>query len=104
MSDPQNHHWLPRFLLRQWASGSARKVMCFHRPHARVVASRQGTRKIGATEWLYTASWAGREDANFLETSFMAQAIDTPAARIHRRMLDGEVGAFGLPLKNIFGQ
>ena len=56
MSDPKNHHWLPRFLLREWAGGGAKQVMCFHRPHVRVVVSRQGTRKIGASEWLYTAS------------------------------------------------
>jgi hypothetical protein len=95
MSDPKNHHWLPRFLLREWANGNAGKVMCFYRPHARVVASPQGTRKIGATEWLYTAGWSGYDDPNFVETSFMAKAIDTPAARLHRRMLAGELDTFG---------
>jgi hypothetical protein len=102
MSDPKNHHWLPRFLLREWADGSTGKVMCFYRPHGRVVASRQGTRRIGATEWLYTAGWSGYEAPNFVETSFMAKAIDTPAARLHRRMLNGEISAFGFEERQLW--
>jgi hypothetical protein len=95
MSEPKIHHWLPRFLLRNWADVSTGKVMCFHRPHGRVVFSWQGTRRIGATEGLYTASSPGHEDPNFVEKSFMTKAIDTPAARLHQRMLAGEVDSFG---------
>jgi hypothetical protein len=102
MSDPKNHHWLPRFLLREWADGSTGKVMCFYRPHARVVVSPQGTKKIGASEWLYTAGWSGYDDPNFVETSFMAKAIDTPAARLHRRMLAGEVDTFGFEERQLW--
>ena len=88
----QNHHFVPQFLLRQWADPDGR-VPHYRWVNGRAVLSRRAPEYIGYEPNLYAAEHVPPEDRHLAERSFFA-TIDDRAARIHARLVKREPFTF----------
>lgn len=79
MSDPNKHHYVPQFFLRQWADADGRLVR-YYRPYKEVVATRTAPRSTAYEEGLYSVEGAAPGQQNAIEKDFMAPKVDDPAA------------------------
>lgn len=88
MSEPRDHHFVPRFYLARWCNSEG-KLTVYSRPHRSVVTSQLTPKGTGFERDLYT--YTGVPSPQALETKFMAR-IDDVAAPILDKLLAG-----GLP-------
>lgn len=88
MSEPRNHHWLPRFILRPWC-GNDGLVTSFHRPRDKVVWKRMSLKALGSERDLNTSQWKGLGDPQVIEKEIMSKGLDEPAAKVRNRLLTG---------------
>jgi hypothetical protein len=79
MSEPVDHHYLPIFYLKQWASDDGR-VVRYHRPQSRVVAHRIAPSKTGYEPALYALEGYPPDKRNAIEKQFMSPLVDQPAS------------------------
>jgi uncharacterized protein DUF4238 len=79
MSDPEKHHYLPVFYLKQWAVLDGR-VIRYYRPNSEVVAHPIAPKNTGYEQGLYSLGGYNPEQRNIIEKNFMAQQVDDPAA------------------------
>ena len=79
MSEPNKHHYLPVFYLRQWARADG-KVFRYHRPFGDVVAGPIAPKNTGFEAGLYGLDGYPEGQRNAIETDFMAAVVDSPAA------------------------
>lgn len=87
MTAPQDHHYLPVFYQQSW-TGPDGKIVRYHRPHLKVVASPITPKHTGYERGLYTMPGVppGREQQ--IETDFMTPHVDTPGSEAYRVLLD----------------
>jgi hypothetical protein len=99
MSDPEKHHYLPVFYLKQWAALDGR-VIRYHRPHREVVVHPIAPKNTGYEQGLYSLEGYSPEQRNVIEKDFMAPAVDDPAAAPLRIFLERRpVSELTLPMK-----
>jgi hypothetical protein len=79
MSDPEKHHYLPVFYLKQWAALDGR-VIRYYRPNSEVVAHPIAPKNTGYEQGLYSLGGYNPEQRNIIEKNFMAPQVDDPAA------------------------
>lgn len=84
MSDnqPWRHHYIPQFLLRQWA-GNDGMIERYTRPHKSLIRERVSTKAAGFQRNLYATSDTSMQ----LEDTFFKQ-VDNNAATAHQKLLD----------------
>ncbi|VVE33063.1 hypothetical protein PTE30175_03659 [Pandoraea terrae] len=80
MSEPDKHHYLPKFYLCGWA-GHDGQVVRYYRPHRDVVAAPIAPKNTGYERGLYGLDGYVSEAKNSIEKNFMAPVVDDPAAR-----------------------
>jgi hypothetical protein len=99
MSEPEKHHYLPVFYLKQWA-GLDGRVIRYYRPHREVVAHPISPKSTGYEEGLYSLDGYKPEHRNVIEKTFMGPDVDDPAAETLRIFLDRRpVSDLTLPMR-----
>jgi hypothetical protein len=91
MSDPERHHYLPIFYLKQWTALDGR-VVRYHRPSSKVVAHPIAPKNTGYEQGLYSLDGYNPEQRNVIEKTFMATEVDGPAATALRFFLERRPG------------
>jgi hypothetical protein len=87
MRDPQKHHYLPVFYLKQWAGLDGRLIR-FHRPHHEIVAHPIAPKNAGYEPGLYSLEGYGDDRRDVIEKQFLAPNVDDPAAAALSRLLE----------------
>lgn len=85
----QDNHYIPQFLLRGWCNRKGRLTV-YSRQNGRVVTSVLNPRSTGFEPNLYAYEQVPPEHRHLIEREFMSARIDTPAALIVQKILDGE--------------
>jgi hypothetical protein len=91
MTRPRDNHYVPQFLLSRWCDHRG-KLTAYARHQGRVVTSELSPRGTAFEPELYSYEGVGAENRHALETNFMTPHIDTPAASIVQKIVNG-----GLP-------
>ncbi|NTX19420.1 DUF4238 domain-containing protein [Burkholderia cepacia] len=87
----RNHHFVPRFLLEEWA-GADRKLTYFNwRRGGELHVGRCGPRGVGAEEHLYSQRQASGEMDPEIEVDVFGKIVDTPGSLVHKKLLAGEL-------------
>jgi hypothetical protein len=87
MSEPVNHHYLPIFYLRQWCAASG-KLIRFHKPYNKVIASAISPRSTGYEPFLYSLEGCPAQIQQDIEKRFFSAIVDDPAARAMKILID----------------
>lgn len=83
----RNHHYVPRFLLEEWA-GADRKLTYFNwRADGVLHGGRCGSRGVGAEEHLYSQRLASGEMDPVIEVDVFGAIVDTPGSLVHKKLL-----------------
>lgn len=91
MAEYAEHHYVPRFLLEGWHSGSDDKLTAFRWAHGRLANRRYKAKAVGKERHLYSLE-RSRKDPNVeVEKRFLGPHVDDPAARVHAKILTGGV-------------
>jgi hypothetical protein len=99
MSDPEKHHYLPVFYLKQWAALDGR-VIRYYRPNREVVAHPITPKNTGYEQGLYSLEGYKPEQRNVIEKNFMAPDVDNPAVAPLRNFLERRPASeLTLPMK-----
>jgi hypothetical protein len=99
MSDPEKHHYLPVFYLKQWAALDGR-VIRYYRPNRQVVAHPIAPKNTGFEQGLYSLEGYKPEQRNIIEKNFMAPVVDDPAVAPLRIFLERRhASQLTLPMK-----
>jgi hypothetical protein len=88
MTDNQDHHYVPQFLLRGWCNEHG-KLTVYSRRQGRVVTSERTPRATAFETNLYAYDEVPSEKRHAIENEFMTRKIDTPAACIVEKILSG---------------
>ena len=88
VTDDQDHHYVPQFLLRGWCNTDG-KLTVYSRRHGHVVTSELKPRSTAFETNLYAYREVPLEKRNAIENEFMTPKIDTPAALIVEKILNG---------------
>jgi len=98
------HHFVPAFLLREWESGSDKKLSSFHWINNKLLHKRYKAKHVAKELGLYAMrdEHGGRD--NVLEREFFARQIDDAAAVVHRRMIDSGLGALTVEDRVVWGR
>jgi hypothetical protein len=92
MSSHVHHHFVPRFLLEEWA-GADRKLTVFRWAGGRLLESRCSPKAVAKVQHLYSLNRSSREPDVQLEKAFFGPQLDGLAAPIHRLLLTSGVAA-----------
>jgi hypothetical protein len=99
MSNPEKHHYLPVFYLKQWAALDGR-VIRYYRPNREVVAHPIAPKHTGYVEGLYSLEGYNLDQRNVIEKTFMAPHVDDPAVTPLRHFLERRPASeLSLPMK-----
>lgn len=90
MSIPEKHHHVPQFYLSNWAQSDGR-VAVYSRRNGRVVVSWRAPKHTAFEPRLYSISALPEGDRQWVEREVMSKAVDDPAAKVMKRMIDGEL-------------
>ena len=86
MSDPKKHHFVPQFLLAEWAVNDG-KLWRFTRPYKQKIAKKLvSPAEIGYEKLLYTTPGLPDEYAQQFEASFLSK-VDARAAKTHKLLM-----------------
>jgi hypothetical protein len=85
---PPDDHYVPQFLLSRWCDRRG-KLTVYARRQGRVVTSELSPRSTAFEQGLYSYEGVAVENRDVIETHFMTPHIDTPAASIVQKIVDG---------------
>ena len=88
MTDNQDHHYVPQFLLRGWCNKNG-KVTVYSRRRGRVVTSQLNPRSTAFEPNLYALEQVPPEKRHAIENELMSR-IDACAALIAQKIFDGD--------------
>lgn len=99
MSDPKKHHFIPQFLLAEWA-GADGKLWRFTRPYGdKIAKKRVSPAEIGYERFLYTTPGIPEEHAQQFEARFLSP-VDSRAANAHKALLSNQAINWTLPVRS----
>lgn len=87
MSKPRDHHFIPVFYLKQWASSSSQKLIEYSIKHGKFIAKPVGPRGTGYETDLYSFPDLPPEIAQHIEDVFL-RSSDNQAALALQRILE----------------
>jgi len=93
MSEPQDHHFNPKFYLREWCEGKP-KLPYFTRQNGKVVKSEAAPRSTGFVWNLYSLRNVPKKNRQFLEKEFFNKQIDERAYPVFKQLLLGGLSRF----------
>ncbi|NLA20829.1 DUF4238 domain-containing protein [Burkholderia cepacia] len=86
----RNHHFVPRFLLEEWA-GADRKLTYFNwRRDGELHVGRWASRRRRRRAPVFTAASIGEMDPE-IEVDVFGKIVDTPGSLVHKKLLAGEL-------------
>src|SRR5713101_5211692 len=100
MSDNQDNHYIPQFLLRGWCKQDE-KLTVYSRPQGRIVTSNLKPRSTAFEANLYAYEMVSSDKRHAIENEFMSR-IDTPAALIAQKIFNGEFAVLTLDERSDF--
>lgn len=93
MSTHSNHHYVPVFLLKQWA-GADRKLSVFKRlPNGKLRHDRLGPKSVACDTHVYSLRRSSSEPDTRIERDFLGPQVDNLAAAVHAQMLKTGIGS-----------
>jgi len=99
MSDPKKHHFVPEFLLAEWAVNDG-KLWRFNRPYGSKIAKKLvSPAEIGYERFLYTTPGVPEEHAQQFEAKFLSP-VDSRAATAHKTLLREEIIVWTEPVRS----
>ncbi|MBN9552619.1 MAG: DUF4238 domain-containing protein [Alphaproteobacteria bacterium] len=101
-NEPNKHHFLPVFYLKEWAGADGRIVQ-FSRPNPndeRVKPLRRHPSAVGYINRLYAVEGLPETVANLFETEF-TRPVDTDAAAAMRRLMTGKFDTNATPKEGV---
>lgn len=99
MSDPKKHHFIPQFLLAEWAVNDG-KLWRFTRPYGSKIAKKEvSPAEIGYERFLYTTPGIPEEYAQQFESKFLSP-VDSRAAGAHQVLLQDEPVVWTQPIRS----
>lgn len=99
MSEPKKHHFIPQFLLAEWAVNDG-KLWRFTRPYGSKIARKLvAPAEIGYERLLYTTPGIPAEYAQQFEAKFLSP-LDSRAAQAHKMLLRDEPIVWTQPLRS----
>lgn len=81
-----NHHFVPKFLLNEWASDDGKLGVFKRLPNGEVRYDRRSPKRVAAITHLYSVLGAGEPDV-FIEKDIFSRHIDDIAAPVHKQLL-----------------
>ncbi|WP_242141012.1 DUF4238 domain-containing protein, partial [Sphingomonas sp. TREG-RG-20F-R18-01] len=87
----QDHHFIPKFLLRAWAGDDRKVACCWPRDDGIVRPGRLSPKSFGYRTLLYTTQGLPPEHAQQMEDKFFKR-LDDRAAKAHELLVAGRVG------------
>lgn len=89
MSDPKKHHFIPQFLLAEWAVNNG-KLWRFTRPYGSKIAKKLvAPAEVGYERLLYTTPGIPDEFSQQFEAKFLSP-VDSRAAKSHKILMQNE--------------
>ena len=99
MSEPKKHHYIPQFLLAEWAVNDG-KLWRFTRPHGNKIARKLvAPAEIGYEPQLYTTPGLPEEYAQQFEKVFLSK-VDDRAACAHKLLMRNELINWKTPTRS----
>ena len=98
MSDPDRHHFLPRFYLSRWANTQG-QLPTYSRKRGKLFVRDYAPKAIGAERGLYALKGVAPEHRNAIEREFMGPEVDDPAAKALTVLLSEVQPSFPLELR-----
>ena len=96
MSEPKKHHFIPQFLLSEWAVNDG-KLWRFTRPYRKKVAKKLvAPAEIGYEHQLYTTPGLPEDYTQQFEKAFLSK-VDDRAARAHKMLMRDEPVKWATP-------
>lgn len=103
MSEPEKHHYLPRFYLINWASKSDGKVQYFFREGERFLSSRISPKNTGYENNLYSLKKVAPENLQLVE-KFLNKEFDSPASNLFKKIESSGINSFSHEEKELFAR
>ena len=86
MSEPKNHHWVPKFLLKKWALPTGKVPTWTHAgPNNKIYLDFKSTKSICSKYYLYNLELTNESSRNTIETKFL-QRLDSNIATIVKKI------------------
>jgi Protein of unknown function (DUF4238) len=89
---PRDHHYVPQFLLSRWCQSNG-KLTVYSRAQGRVITSELHPRSTAFERDLYAFKMGPQDRRQAIETDFMSKRIDSPAAPIVQKIVDGKLAS-----------
>jgi hypothetical protein len=94
-STPQNpsrrHHFIPQFLLREWADNEGNLLCYWPRGDGKVRSKPLSPKSVAFEDWLYETTGLPPEHAQQMEDVYF-KLIDDRASNAHRLLVEGRAG------------
>lgn len=84
-------HYVPKFLLEQWHSGTDDKLTAFRWTHGNLTNHRYKARSVAKAAHLYSMQRSHAQPDVQAERDFLGPQVDEPASIVHKKILDGGV-------------
>lgn len=99
MSEPKKHHFIPQFLLAEWAVNDG-KLWRFSRPYGSKIAKKLvSPAEIGYEPGLYKTAGLPQDYEQQFEKDFLSR-VDDRAARAHKLLMRDEVFTWTTPSRS----
>lgn len=86
MDSHNEHHYIPKFMLSGWQSGSDNKLSQMRWVRGRITEKRYKAKSVACERHLYSMQKFSAKPNQEIEPKFMTKHIDDPAAVVHRAM------------------
>jgi hypothetical protein len=98
-NQPKDHHYIPQFLLREWADASGFLFRYTQPAPGKIDPKKKPTKAAGFVPNLYSIVGNHPDKAQLVETLFMSP-LDNEAAQAHKLILAGDWEALDIKLKS----
>lgn len=93
MSTHNNHHYVPVFLLNEWAVNKNKLIVFKRLRNGELRTDPLGPKAVAAERHLYSVGRHSGTPDNHIEKDFLGERVDDPASVAHKIMLKDGLGA-----------
>lgn len=87
MDTHNQHHYIPKFLLRGWHSGSDEKLSQMRWVRGRITEKRYKAKSVANERHLYSMQKSSAKPNQEIEPKFMSKHVDDPASVVHQALV-----------------
>jgi len=103
-NQPRNNHYVPDFLLKQWADSNNKVTYFTWLPTGELHTGRCGSRGAGVERDLYSQILPSGDVDTTLEVEVFTQLVDNPNAPIHLKLLGGQLGKLSTAERSLWAR